>query len=347
MNQEKLVKIDKGNMRDVIRDFPRQLKEETITAQKVTLNKKGVDLLVIAGMGGSALAGEILQLIQGQKNIFKKSLPIIIHKNYGLPPMSGAKAPLVVCISHSGNTEETIQAYKNARARKFAVIVITSGGTLASLAKKNKTPRILLPKKNIQPRSATGYHLLALLHALTNVGIINSQEKELLALAKVLRPELLESRGRIIARALRGTTPIFYTSETNKALGYIFKIKVNENAKTMAFTNFFPELNHNEIAGFTRLAGWQDHPQNKFSVVVLQDSSDYPKIKQRMKLLGSLEKKYHLPVYMIDISNERIYNKIFDTLLLGDWISYYLALFNKVDPTPVLIVEEFKKKTRR
>lgn len=343
MKKPESAKIDKSNMRDMICDFPQQFEEQVVATQKVLLKKKGVDLLVIAGMGGSALAGEILQLVQKQKKIFKKPLPIVVHKNYGLPEMPGAKSPLVICVSHSGNTEETIQAYKSAIAQRFAVIVIASGGTLAALAKKNKTPHILLSGKNLPPRLATGYQFSALLYALERMGMISSQRKELLTLAKTLRPKLLEDRGHKIARALQDSTPIFYASEANKALGYILKIEMNENAKTMAFTNFLPELNHNEMVGFPRLAGGR----NKFSVVMLKDSADHPRIKKRMELLVFLAKKYRVPAYTIDIGNERIYNKVFDTLLLGDWISYYLAILNKVDPTPVAIVEELKKRMRR
>lgn len=340
MKKPESTKIDKSNMRQVILDSPSQLSVGIKSASSLTYKKGGADLLILAGVGGSALAGELLLLLRNQHKIFKKPIPLAIHKNYGLPDTAGKKHPLIICISHSGNTEETLDAYRTARAKRFRVASITTGGALADMARKDKTPLVLLPKTSIQPRSAVGYQLAALLTLLANMGIIHSQRKELASLAKSFKPAELEEQGLKIARQIKNTTPLVYSSEDNRALSYIIKIKLNENAKTMAFANVFPELNHNEMVGLT-------HPHNKFSVIIIKDSADHPAIKKRMNLFETLAKKYHMPIYPVDISSERIYNRIYRTLLLGDWISYYLALFYKTDPTPVAIVEEFKKKMRR
>lgn len=350
MKKPESTKIDKSNMRQVILDSPSQLPGGIKSASGLTYKKEKTDFLVLAGVGGSALTGELLLLLRNQHKIFKKPIPLAIHKNYGLPDTSGKKHPLIICISYSGNTEETLDAYRAARAKKFRVASITTGGALANMARKDKTPLVLLPKTSIQPRSAVGYQLAALLTLLANMGIIHSQRKELASLAKSFKPAELERQGLKIARQIKNTTPLIYSSEDNRALSYIIKIKLNENAKTMAFANVFPELNHNEMVGLTLLRqgyGGQTRPHNKFSVIIIKDSADHPAIKKRMNLFETLAKKYHVPAYTVDINSERIYNRIYRTLLLGDWISYYLALFYKTDPTPVAIVEEFKKKMRR
>ncbi|MBI2463205.1 MAG: bifunctional phosphoglucose/phosphomannose isomerase [Candidatus Spechtbacteria bacterium] len=329
--------VDKSNMRQVILDFPTQLETGLKCAQRaIPIIKNPVTKIVIAGMGGSALPGELLKLVAGNGSILSRPAEIHIHRNYGLPYYADDQT-LVICISYSGGTEEAISAYDEARVRKLPVAVIAMGGALLEKALRDGVAVAQIPTTHIQPRSAIGYQFAALIKILSNAGIISLQDDALIAAAKSLSPASSERHGKTIAVKLARRTPLFYASQANKALAYILKIKINENAKTMAFYNYFPELNHNEMVGFTQ-------PQNKFSILMLTDRSDNPHIQRRMDLTADIAKKYHIPVLPIDITNERIYNKVFNALLLGDWISYYLAILYKTDPTPVKIVEELKKR---
>ena len=145
-----------------------------------------------------------------------------------------------------------------------------------------------------------------------------------------------ESHGKRLAKKLKGKTPIIYSSTYFKSLANIWKIKINENAKTPAFWNYFPELNHNEMVGFTL-------PQADFFFLMLKDDKDHPQNKKRFSVMKKMMKKQGMSSEIIAIEGKDLFEKVFATLALGDWTSYYLALEYGIDPTPVEMVEKFKK----
>jgi glucose/mannose-6-phosphate isomerase len=156
-------------------------------------------------------------------------------------------------------------------------------------------------------------------------------------MAENLKRLNLENQGKNLAQKLTNKIPIIYASDKFKDIAKIWKIKFNENSKTQAFWNYFPELNHNEMVGFTNLQG-------NFHIIILKDKEDHPRIQKRMAIITDLLKKKGIEVATIDVLGEDLLTKIFSTLMLGDWASYYLALEYGIDPTPVEIVEDFKKK---
>ena len=146
----------------------------------------------------------------------------------------------------------------------------------------------------------------------------------------------LEKDGKILAKKIKKKVPVIYASNNLKSLSRIWKIKFNENSKIPAFHNYFPELNHNEMVGYTT--------KNKsFFVIILRSSTDHPRILKRMELTANIVKKSGAEVEFVEIKNGSRSFMVFSSLLLGDWVSYYLALENKTDPTPVELVENFKK----
>ena len=138
-----------------------------------------------------------------------------------------------------------------------------------------------------------------------------------------------------IAEEIAGKTPVIYGTTRFKSLAMIWKIMFNENAKTPAFWNFFPELNHNEMIGFTK-------PQGKFHLIVLRDRDIDPRISKRMEITTNILKKYGTDSTIVDMPEDGMLFRIFATLQIGCWASYYLALKYEIDPTPVEMVEEFK-----
>lgn len=182
---------------------------------------------------------------------------------------------------------------------------------------------------------ALGFQFAALMKILANAGIIRNELKNISALEKKLKPKNLENHGRKIAKKLVSKIPLIYSSGRLVPLTRIWKIKFNENTKIPAFNNYLPELNHTEMASFTKV-------KNNFHVIVLRDPADYSRVKKRMELLAKILKVRKVPVQFINIQGKDILYKIFNNLLLADWISYYLALIYKTDPTPLKIVEEFK-----
>jgi glucose/mannose-6-phosphate isomerase len=326
--------LDSQNMRQVILDFPKQLTKGWELAKDIKLDKQFKNV-IICGMGGSALPADILL------SITKLSVPLMVHKNYGLPYYA-SKNSLVICISYSGNTEETVSALQEAVEKNISAIVICTGGTLEEIAKENTLPFVKIPS-GIQPRSAIGYLFSALCAILANQGIMKNMSAEITEAAKDL-PDIIvkmEEHGKQLAEKLEKKIPVIYASEQHKALAEVWKIRFNENTKTPAFYNFFPELNHNEMTGFGTLK--QSKVAN-FYAIILQDEYNHDQIKKRMDLTADILKECGINVSIIESKKGSETAKFFTSVALSDWTSYYLALKNDTDPTPVPMIEDFKKR---
>lgn len=343
-------KIDRSNMRQVILDFPRQFRVGANLVKGLKLKNKNFSNIIICGMGGSALPGNVLKALNANLNLTK--LPIFIHRDYGLPRETTEKS-LIICISYSGNTEETISAFKEAKKRNLKVFVIASGGKLIDFAQKENIFFVKVPA-GIQPRCALGYQFSALYKILTEIGLVKDLEKEILSLEKNLQPRKLENQGKTLAKKILGHIPIVYSSSNFGLIAKIWKIKFNENSKVPSFFNFFPELNHNEMVGMgeTKI----EEAKKIFKILILRDKSqDHKKNLKRMEVMAKIFKQRGFEVIFINLEKMprtkkggnnylNLLLKIFSAILLGDWISYYLAIFQKIDPTPVNLVEEFKKR---
>jgi len=320
-------------------DFPKQFRAGIEAAKEANFIRKiSAENIIICAMGGSALPGNILKAVN--KSLKLTKLPIFIHRDYGLPGETSKKS-LVVCISYSGNTEETLSAFKEAKKRKIKIVVIASGGKLIDIAKKNKIPFIKVPS-GIQPRCALGYQFSALAKTLSRMGLIKNIAKELLILEKDLQPKKIETKGRNIANDLTKSIPLVYSSEDFSFLAKIWKIKFNENSKVPSFFNFFPELNHNEIVGMaeTRIR----EAKRLFKVIILRDKNGDKRILKRVKVTSEILKNKGIKIIFVNIQGKGFLEKIFSNILLGDWISYYLALSQKINPGPVKTVEDFKRR---
>ncbi len=331
-------KSDKSYMHRVFLDFPKQFRVGLEAAKNIKIPGK-FNKVLICGMGGSALPGDILDI---WLSAFKIPLPLFIHRNYNLPYQAD-KNSLVVCISYSGNTEETISSLEAARRKKLPVAAIGSGGRLAELCQKHKIPAAIVPK-GYQPRMALGFQFAALMKILVNCGLIKDNLKSILALEKNLKPAKLENQGKKLAKKLINKTPVIYSSDRLKNLARIWKIKFNEVSKTLALYNYFPELNHNEIVGFEEVN--KDQISNKkVCVFILRDLQDsYPRILKQMEITKDLIEKEGVKVEFIDMTGKNMMEKIFSSIILGFWTSFWLAMEYKVDPTEIKTVDEFKKR---
>jgi len=286
--------------------------------------------ILFSGVGGSTLPADLL-------SIYLPCLNISVHKDYGVPEWVDSST-LVFVSSYSGNTEEPLSSLAPALKKKAKTIAVANGGKLAEMAEKNGVPLILLPHA-VQPRCATCYFFSSFAGVLENSGIVRGKKCELLKLGAWLAEKNpgLEKNGKFLGKKLAHRIPIIYSSTQWWPVVRTCKIKFNENAKTPAFWNVFPELNHNEMVGFT-------HPRAPFSFVFLKDPSNHPRVKKRMEVMKRLMEAKGLPVHEVEMQGKTILQKMFSTLLLMDWASYYCALETGVDPAPVDMVEEFKKK---
>lgn len=325
--------IDKQNMSKVITDSPEQLKVGLSLAENIKIlgDFKNV---IICGIGGSALPYDILN------SVVRPEIPVYIHRDYNLPEFANSQS-LIICISYSGNTEEGVSSLKEAVNKNLKVVAIATGGKFEEIAKENKILFVKIPS-GIQPRSATGYLFSALVKVLINSAIIKDISFNILDLVSELKDanEELQKEGKKLAKKIEKKIPIIYASNTFETVAHILKIKFNENSKIPAFYNVFPELNHNEMVGYT---GIKKLGSKNFVVIILQNSEDHLRTQKRMKLTANLIKKSGVKVEFIEVKKGSVMFKIFSTLLLGDWISYYTALNQKVDPSPVKLVEDFKK----
>jgi glucose/mannose-6-phosphate isomerase len=323
--------IDKFNMKDVIANSPDQLIRGLDLAKNIKVDGTFKNV-IICGIGGSPLPADILN------SILLPSVPALIHRDYNLPK-TASKDSLILCISYSGNTEETVSSLLEAIDNGFKTIVITTGGKMEEICIQKNIPFAKIPA-GIQPRSATGYLFSALATVLLNCGITENISKDILQAAGDLDKinSALEKEGKNLARKLVKKIPIVYSSSGLQSVAKIWKIKFNENSKIPAFYNFFPELNHNEMVGFTNVK-----KNNNFHILIIKDNEDHPRITKRMNLTSSLLKKKGIAVDFLKTREGSMLFRVFSSLLLGDWTSYYLALNHKIDPTPVAMVEEFKK----
>jgi glucose/mannose-6-phosphate isomerase len=323
--------IDAENMKDVIMNSPDQLIKGLDLAKdiKITGDFKNV---IICGIGGSALPANILN------SVTLPSVPVFIHRDYNLPSFASQNS-LIICISYSGNTEETISALEDAIKRGFKTIGIATGGKVEEICNKNN---ILLAKipSGIQPRSATGYLFATLATILYNCGITGDISNEITKTAEELAKInlALEKEGKNLAKKLSKKIPVVYASNKFKAVARIWKIKFNENSKIPSFHNYFPELNHNEMVGYSNIK-----KTTPLHILIIKDSQDHERTIKRMNLLAGILKKKGVKIDFVETKNGSLMFRVFSSLLLGDWTSYYVAINQKINPTPVLMVEEFKK----
>lgn len=321
--------IDNSNMAGFLDRFQEQIIEGYKLGQGVQLSGT-FENLVFCGIGGSALGGRIIKSYLGNK------MPVFIIDDYALPQFVNKKS-LVFVVSYSGNTEETLEAFQEVIKRKLNAIVITSGGKLLKLAEENRAPFVKLPS-GIQPRMSYGYQVFCIMGVLENCSLIKLDPRtgENTAVSIGKEKEKIKSKAKGIAKSLINNIPLVYSSKNFEAAAYKWKKNFNENSKIMAFNNVFPEHNHNELNGFVR-------PNGNFHILFLKDKEDHPGVKKRMEAARKIAEEKGIKTTSIETEGSGLLERIITTIYLGDWISYYLALEYGVDPTPVEMVEKFKK----
>ncbi len=312
--------------RQKIIDFPNQFLWKPEIEHKKNINTKGI--IAICGMGGSALAGEVMQKWLNRSTI-------IVHRDFHLPDI---KPDVVIAISYSGNTEETESAARLALHKKIPLIVIASGGALEALSHEKELPFVKLPQ-DYQPREALGFMIKALACIL-----VPDKVKELEVLAK-LDAKKDKKHGEKISAALFGKIPLIYTSSPYKLFAYNWKIKFNETGKTPSFTGVIPELFHNEMTGFY-MGEKTKKLANTFAFILIEDPEDSPEIKNRFRAFKEfIAAKKFIVLYEKSKGNTFL-ERFVRSINIVNWASYALAEASGADPENVPWVEEFKKLAR-
>ena len=282
-----------------------------------------------AGMGGSVIPADLAN------DYLYGEFDLCIIRNYTFPGIGNTD--FVLFASYSGNTEETIAAFQDGLKKRVNAIVLTHGGKLKSLAVENKIPVLHIPEC-IQPRCASGYFFSAILAVLEKIGIIEGQKKILTDLSAFLksRQSIHEKEGKKLAGVLKGRVPVVYGPHELEGTCRFWKIKFNENSKIPAFFNVFPELNHNEMVGWTQCSTMNPY------FIFLRSQFMHPRVAKRMDVMKSLFKG-KIPVYDLQLEGENRLQEMFDSLAIADYASTYLAMDYGVDPVKVDMVENFKK----
>lgn len=342
--QELINKHDPKGMRDLILNFPKQSQEAVTIGEAATikLNTSKIRNIVITGLGGSAIGGDLLRAYLADKC----DVPVIVNRHYYFPEYVG-KNSLVIISSYSGNTEETTSAYRDAIKRKSKIFCITSGGEVERIAKKYKHPYIKIPG-GLPPRAALGYSFFPTLIALSKLGFIKNQKKEItetLALLNTLSARYSDhnspdNRALNLAKTLHGKLPLIYSgADKFDTVNVRWRGQITENAKTLAFGHVFPELNHNEIVGWEVLTDLM----KKIHVVILRDNDDYKRIQLRMDVSKGIIGGLADGITEVYSEGKSLLTRTFSLLYLADWVSFYLAMLNRVDPSPVKKIDFLKE----
>jgi glucose/mannose-6-phosphate isomerase len=296
-----------------------------------------VDNVVISGMGGSAIAGNILQAYVSER---APGLDVRVSRGYDLPAMVN-KRTLVLAVSYSGNTEESLSSFRAAIRKGAKIAVITSGGKLKKQAEELNKPLVVIPQ-GIQPRAALPFVLVPILNILSNSGLIPDPTKEIESTISSLKAasEKYKEKAMALAEKLIGKVPIVYSSERISGVSFRWKTQFNENSKIHAFSHVFSELNHNELAGYTKLNA-------NYYVIMLEDEADNRRIKERIRLTKEIIGAKGVPSIQVVIRGEQTLTRLMSSVHIGDLTSVYLAKLTGIDPEPVDIIEEFKARLNK
>lgn len=298
--------------------------------------------IVVSGLGGSAIGGDILRTYATQQ----ASIPVVVNRDYDLPAFAGSQT-LVLAVSYSGNTEETISAYQQARRQGADIIVVSSGGKLSALAREDGYMVVEVPG-GLSPRAATGYLFCPLALILDQLGIISGARDDLMETQQVLsslraeiNPDNNADRNlaRQLAAAMKNRIPVIWGSSSHSEVAALrWKAQINENAKAPAYYNVFPELNHNEIVGF-------EAPRDLLAqllIIILRDPGDHERVKQRIEISRAIIKEQVAQVMEVEARGQSFLARFYSIAYIGDYASYYLAVEYDINPTPVKVIDYLK-----
>ncbi len=326
-------------MEKLIADFPAQLEEALQIGSKAQITpKEGIHEVLICGMGGSGVGAHFLQSLAAND----ARVPILTNKNYTLPGYVD-KNTLVIASSYSGNTEETLAAYEQAKQRNCPLIAISSGGELLSDAKSSGFDYIQLPAGYPAPRACLGFSLVAQLFALHKAGYVeNFFEERVVDTIERLRLEQnnLREKAEQIAQLLVDRVPVLYGATRTDATLLRWRQQLNENAKHLCWHQVFPEMNHNEIVG------WKGD-YSKLVVIALRHRDDLNRNQLRMDLTREVFQHWaggYMEVYSRGAS---FLEKSLYLVHLGDWVSYYLAEIKGENPDEVKVIDHLKEQIKK
>ena len=346
LNLKTIKQLDKSDMLGLLFDFPSQCEYASKIAEgaKILFEKREFNIIVFAGLGGSAIGADLVKSYL----YFESKIPVMVCREYDLPAYVGDRT-LVFISSYSGNTEETLSAYREAKKTGSCIIAISSGGKLKEYAQKDGITFIEIPQ-GLPPRCALGYLGIIPLCILAKMGMIKDAYPsihQMTAVLEELKNKNLSPRcgqrdniAKYIASKIYNKFAVVYSSSIHfDVCATRLRGQLAENSKALASSHVFPEMNHNEIVG------WQNPGKlfKNFAVIMLRDKNMHPRVAKRMDITKDILDKEGVTVFEIWSHGEGLLGKIFSLIYIGDFISYYLAILYGIDPTPVDRVTYLKK----
>lgn len=339
--------LDSQHMRHEINGLPGQLEEAWALGQTMDLPKlDGIERVVVAGMGGSAIAGDLLAAYMAGKS----EVPVMVWRTYRLPEYVRGQETLVIASSHSGNTEETLSAYDLAKERGARLLALTTGGELGKRAQSDGVPLWTFDHPG-QPRAAVGYSFGMLLAAMARLGLVDDPAGELKAAVDAMREQqksltadvaAAKNPAKRMAGQIMERWVIVVGAQILTPVARRWRTQISELAKALAQFEELPEMDHNMLAGV-------ENPEPRFGhtiVLFLRAGSLHPRIKKRIGITRELFMVQGFNTDVIDAKGESALAQQWTCLHFGDYVAFYLAMAYETDPSPVQSIEQLKVRLR-
>ena len=344
-------RVDRSGMLGLIAQLPSQFEQGFATGWRLTGGRwpegrgaasscggqwpRPIAQVAFVGMGGSAISGDLVKALLTDTAV----VPLAVHRTYDVPRYVGRNT-LVIASSYSGDTEETLSAYRQARQRGAMLAAVTSGGQLGRWAMRDGIPWGRVPT-GLPPRAALGYLAGTPLGLLARSDVARVTERELRVATAAVRhsqrgwaPGVPTGRNlaKRLAKQLHGRMVVLYGADGGwEAVVARWRGQLAENAKALASSHLFPEMTHNEVNG------WEFPPKllQQCAVVFLQDRDLHPRVLRRMTITARIIRRSGATILPVSVAGPTRLARMLNMIALGDAASVYLAVLHRVDPTPV------------
>ncbi|MFM7823022.1 MAG: bifunctional phosphoglucose/phosphomannose isomerase [Bacteroidota bacterium] len=321
-------------MKELIASFTAQLRQAMDIGEKAVFSNSGKSFsnVLITGLGGSGIGGSIIAQIV-EKEI---TIPVVVNKDYFIPAFVGPET-LVIASSYSGNTEETVAALELALQRGATAVCVTSAGKILEIAQSSGLDHIVIPG-GMPPRACLAYSLTQLFYVLNGLGLIGDGfKKDLEATIHLLdhEEEHICSEAYYLAEKLHRKIPVIYSQADYEGVCVRFRQQINENSKMLCWHHALPEMNHNELVGWTT-------PNDKLAVVFFRNETDYERTVARMDLTKAIVSKYTPYVFEVFSKGQTHLQRSLYLVHFGDWVSWYLSEIKNIDATEVKVIDFLK-----
>jgi len=345
-NPVQIEKIDRSKMLSFCVEAPKHYGDAARLAKSITTGYPKPQTIIVAGMGGSSIGGELLKDWARDRI----TVPVEICREYHLPAYANRNT-LVFAVSYSGETEETLSVLLDAVKRKCMVICISSGGKLNEFAEKLDFPHLLVPSGMV-PRATLPYLFIPLPTILQEMDLVAIADSEIAETVEILKKVSAENSperqptsnfSKTLASSINGTVPAVYGFGLYRAVAQRVKTQFNENSKNPAKWEFFPELNHNEIVGWEAAREFS----KCFSIIFIRDTDEPIEMRRRIEVTKDLMCQQKLGLFEVWSKGKSSLAKMSSVICTGDFTSVYLAVLRGIDPTPVKTIDLLKKELKQ